>query len=363
MATETNQQRFDAGRAEQFAEQVLETLNRGAISLLLSIGHRTGLFDTMATMPPATSAELAEAAGLQERYVREWLHGMTVARVVEHDPERGTFALPPEHAACLTRGAGADNAAVFAQYLPLVGAVEDDVVQAFKEGGGVPYERYTRFHEVMAEDSGLSVLTSLFDHILPLVPRIPERLEEGIDVIDLGCGSGRALLAMAQRYPRSRFVGYDLSRQALEAASRAAGEAGISNLRFEVRDLRDFDRTAEPEAFDFATTFDAVHDQPAPRALLAGIRRTLRPDGVYLMQDIRGSSHVHRNMDHPLAPLVYTISTMHCMTVSLAQGGEGLGAMWGEEQARELLSEAGFRHVQVEQLPHDIQNSYYIVRP
>jgi SAM-dependent methyltransferase len=356
-------QAIDASRVERFAEHLLDTLNRGAVSVMISIGHRTGLFDTMAGMGPATSERIAEAAGLQERYVREWLNGMTVARIVEHDPQGGTYWLPAEHAACLTRAAGADNMGVFAQYIGVVAGVEDDVVRCFRDGGGVPYERYGRFHEVMAEDSGLSVLTALFDHILPLAPGVPERLELGIDVLDLGCGSGKALLAMAERFPRSRFLGYDLSEQAIGNAARAASEAGLGNVRFEVRDLRDYDRTAAPEAHDFVTTFDAVHDQPAPRALLAGIRRTLRPDGVYLMQDIRGSSHVHNNMDHPLAPFLYTASTMHCMTVSLAQGGEGLGTMWGEELARELLREAGFSDVRVEQLPHDIQNSYFIVRP
>jgi SAM-dependent methyltransferase len=363
MTTETVGQGFDPARAERFGEHLVDTLNRGAVSVMLSLGHRTGLFDTMATMAPATSGAIAEAAALDERYVREWLNGMTVARIVEYDPDAGTYTLPPEHAACLTRAAGPDNLAPFAQYIGMTGTVEDDVVRCFREGGGVPYERYHRFHEIMAEDSGQTVLSALFDHILPLVPDLPHRLEQGIDVLDLGCGSGHALVAMAKRYPRSRYLGYDLSEQAVERAAATARAEGLSNVRFDVRDLRDFDRTAEPGAFDFVTTFDAVHDQPAPRALLAGIRRTLRPDGAYLMQDIRASSHVHNNMDHPLGPFLYTLSTTHCMTVSLAQGGEGLGTMWGEELARELLREAGFTRVQVEQLPHDIQNKYFVAHP
>lgn len=108
--------------------------------------------------------------------------------------------------------------------------------------------------------------------------------------------------------------------------------------------------------------FDAVHDQAEPAAVLAGIAGVLRPDGVYLMQDIAGSSHLHNNVDHPLGPFLYTISCMHRMTVSLAQNGEGLGAMWGEEKAKEMLGEAGFGELEVRRLPHDLQNSYYVAR-
>ena len=129
-----------------------------------------------------------------------------------------------------------------------------------------------------------------------------------------------------------------------------------------MRDLSTFDVEAEPASFEFATTFDAVHDQARPLALTRGIRRLPTPDGVYLMQDIHGSSHVERNLDH-FCTFLYTISCLHCMTVSLAQGGEGLGAMWGEEKARELLAEAGFASVELHMLEHDPVNAYYVARP
>ena len=107
-----------------------------------------------------------------------------------------------------------------------------------------------------------------------------------------------------------------------------------------------------------------MHDQGNPRALVRGIRRTLKPDGVYLAQDINGSSHIHENSDHPIGPLLCTISCMHCMTVSLAQeGGEGLGTMWGRQKAVEIFTEAGFDTVEVNELGHDIQNCYYVCRP
>lgn len=349
----------DPERAEAFADRLLTALNESALSLMLSVGHRTGLLDVMGEAAPASSQEIAARAGLDERYVREWLGAVTTAGVVETDGE-GRFWLPQEHAAFLTREAAPDNIAVFAQYVAVLGAVEDEIVECFRSGGGVPYDRYPRFHQVMAEDSGQTVLSSLEDHILPLVPGLPERLESGIRALDAGCGRGRALLRMAESYPGSDFVGYDLSEDAIGSARRRARERGLENVTFRVRDLSDFGETAEPEAFDLVTTFDAVHDQARPLSLLRGIRRTLRPGGHYLMQDIRADSDIAGNLDHPIGPFLYTISCMHCMSVSLAQGGDGLGAMWGRQKALDYLERAGFGDVEIHHLDHDFQNSYYV---
>jgi hypothetical protein len=194
---------------------------------------------------------------------------MVTGGFVEYDPDRATYRLPPEHAASLTRSATPDNIAAFAQYIPLMGTVEDQVVACFKKGGGVPYSAYGRFHEVMAEDSGQTVVAALMDSILPLVPGLIDELKSGIDVLD---------------------------------------------------------------------------------------------DGTFLMQDIAASSQVHKNIDHPVGPLLYTLSCMHCMTVSLSENGAGLGTMWGEELARIMLNEAGFTKVEVEKLPHDFQNIYYNIK-
>lgn len=350
---------IDPSKVDAFGTRLLGTLNEASLAVMISLGHRAGLFDTMATLPPADSATIAGAAKLNERYVREWLGAMLVGRVVEHDPETGTWRLPPEHAALLTRAAAPNNFAAFMQYIGQFGEVEDKILHCFRHGGGVPYSEFKRFHEIMAEDSGQTVVPALFTHILPLVAGLHEKLEAGIDVLDLGCGRGIALRMMATRYPRSRFLGVDLSAEAIAWAREQAAQDKLENIRYEQADAAAINL---PRAFDFITTFDAVHDQARPDLVLANVARALRPDGVYLMQDIRASSLPHENINHPAGPFLYSVSTMHCMTVSLAAGGMGLGTCWGRQLATKMLRDAGFRSIRVERLAHDFQNEYYIVQ-
>ncbi len=362
MSTTTEYSDFDSTKADAFAERFMTALNNGALCLMASIGHRTGLFDVLRELPPSTSDEIATQAGLNERYVREWLGAMVTAGVIEINPTSNRFSLPAEHAAFLTRAAAANNLSVFAQYIAVLGGVEDDIVECFREGGGVSYEKYPRFHAVMAEDSGQSALSSLAGHVLPLVQGLTDQLASGIRVLDVGCGRGLIMIRLAELYPSSRFLGMDLSLEAIEFARNVAAGKGLQNIEFVAIDLSNFDETAESESFDFVTTFDAVHDQVRPLNVLKGIYRALKAEGVYLMQDIKGSSHIQNNIDHPIGTFLYTISCMHCMTVSLAQGGEGLGAMWGEEKTREYLQHAGFRSIETHELAHDIQNNWYVVR-
>ena len=237
--------------------------------------------------------------------------------------------------------------------------VEDGIVGCFQNGGGLPYSEFPRFQSVMAEDSGQTVLPALLEHILPLVPGLVEQLEKGIDVLDVGFGRGKALNLMAKAFPNSRFTGYEISEEGVLFARAEADANAIENVEFQIKSGAEFD---DIEEFDLICTFDAVHDQADPDSLLRNIRRALRPDGVYLMQDIDASSDVAGNVEHPLGTLLYTISCMHCMTVSLAEGGRGLGAMWGVELAEEMLSEAGFTSIEINRLPHDVQNAYFIVR-
>jgi SAM-dependent methyltransferase len=349
---------FNQKKAEAFSESLVDALNKCAIGLAISLGHRTRLFDTMENLPFSTSAQIADAANLNERYVREWLGAMVTGRIVNYNQETKTYKLPEEHAAFLTRNAAPNNIAATMQFVPLLGSVEDKIIECFQKGGGVPYSEFPRFHEVMAEESGQTVLPALLDSILPLACGIKEKLETGIDVLDIGCGSGKALNLLAVNYPNSRFTGYDFSDEGIGKARAEAEGLGLKNVRFEVRDVA---LIGEIEQYDLITAFDAIHDQAKPAIVLCAIFNALRAGGTFLMQDIAGSSHVHQNMEHPLGPFGYTISYMHCMTVSLALDGDGLGTMWGEEKACEMLKQAGFENVSVRKLEHDIQNSYYVV--
>jgi 2-polyprenyl-3-methyl-5-hydroxy-6-metoxy-1,4-benzoquinol methylase len=352
-------QTFNPAKADAFAARMLDILNSSAISLMTSIGHRTELFDTMAELPPSTSQQIADAAGLNERYVREWLGAMVTGRFVDYDPIDKTYSLPAEHAAFLTRSAASDNIASITQFIPVLGVVEDRIIDCFYKGGGVPYCEFKRFHAVMAEESGQTTVSALFDHVLPLIPGLTEALQQGIAVLDVGCGSGQAMNKLAQAFPNSRFTGYDFSGEAIANANAEAQMRKLSNIQFQVKDAATLD---ERDRYDFITTFDAIHDQAKPDVVLQNIYNALRSDGVYLMQDIRAATDVGSNLEHPIAPFLYTISCLHCMTVSLAYGGMGLGTMWGKEKALEMLSEAGFTQVEIKQLAHDFQNDYYIVR-
>lgn len=334
-----------------FAAGMIDTINKAAIAMALSLGHRLGLFDAMRSSEPLTPRALADRLGLQERYVAEWLGAVTTAGITAIDDD-GRYTLPEDHALFLGKEAPMGSMSAMMQWVGVLAPVETEIIDCFRKGGGVPYSSYPRFHEVMEQESAQ---TFDADATLSLVDGLAERLEKGIDVLDVGCGRGRALRIFAARFPNSRFVGYDLSAEAIASARNSA--QGLDNLRFETLDCMQMD---DEGAFDLVFTFDAIHDQPHPPLLLSNIRRALREGGVYIGQDIWARSAVRDNLNHPLAPFTYTISLMHCMTVSLAQGGIGLGAAWGQEKAFELLSEAGFADTAMHRLPHDMQNAYYV---
>jgi 2-polyprenyl-3-methyl-5-hydroxy-6-metoxy-1,4-benzoquinol methylase len=350
-------QELDGAKAEAFAGRMVGLLNDAFLSVLVSIGHQTGLYEAMAGLPPSTSAEIARAAGLQERYVREWLGAMVTGGIVEHDPASGSFTFPPEHAALLTRAAGPDNLAFFTQYVGLCGHVEQGVIECFRNGGGVPYSAYPRFQELQGEESAALFDAKLVDVIVPLVPGLADRLRAGIDVLDVGCGQGHAMNVLAQAFPASRFAGYDVAEEGVAAGRAEAAALGLANVRFEATDIA---ALAEPSAYDLITAVDVVHDLAQPERVLRGIADALRPGATFLMIDIQASSHLHENLEHPLGPLLYSVSVMHCMTVSLSQGGAGLGTVWGEQAAVEMLRKAGFNAVDVKHLEGDVFHSFYV---
>jgi len=209
---------------------------------------------------------------------------------------------------------------------------------------------------VMAEDSAARVVSILLNAILPLEPTLPPRLESGIDVLDIGCGAGGALIAMASAYRRSRFSGCDIATEALTTGRAEAARRGLRNVRFLHHDAAD---AIEPASYDLILAVNTIHEQAKPGRVLSNIASSLRPAGTFLMIDARASSHHHHNLAHPLGTFLYTLSCMHCMPVSLAAGGPGLGAVWGEELATQMLREAGFSSVRIEHRPGDVLNSYY----
>jgi SAM-dependent methyltransferase len=357
-------------QATDFATNLTGILNGGTLSLMISLGHKTHLFDTMSKLYEqkqfAQSEEIARAASLNERYVREWLGAMVTGKIVDYDKSTDSYSLPPEHAALLTRAAGIDNFAMFFQYVSLMGIVEDKIVECFYKGGGVPYSEYPRFQELQAEETSRIFDAKLVGQILSLSNGLRDKLERGIDVLDVGCGTGHAINVMAKAFPRSRFVGYDISDEGIRTANEEASKMALSNVRFETKDLSLMN---DSECYDLITAFDTIHDQAQPTKVLREIYDALRTGssdettGIFLMQDIAASSYVNENISNPLAPTLYTISTMHCMTVSLASNGEGLGAVWGRQKAEQKLREAGFRaRIDVREIEGDILNYYYITK-
>lgn len=358
MTTRQPERPVDEQRVEEFAGKLFELTTGGMLCYLLAIGHRTGLF-VAAAQGPATSAELAERAGLNERYVREWLGAMATGGIFTYDPGTASFALPPEHAICLT-GGGSANLAPLALMTVHVGEHVDGVIRAFREGGGVPYEAFRpRFTDVMDAMSRGLYDEQLVTGILALTGDLPQRLTSGIRAADVGCGTGHAINVLAEAYPASSFTGFDFGADAIEQAKAEAAQRGLSNATFEVCDVEQL-RVDRP--FDAVFAFDAIHDQAAPATVLRRVYDALVPGGYFVMMDIKASSDLAGNMENPLAPMLYAVSTLHCMTVSLARGGAGLGTVWGEQLARTMLTDAGFTGIEVHDVPDDPMDSIYLCR-
>ncbi|MHC1743707.1 MAG: class I SAM-dependent methyltransferase [Syntrophobacteraceae bacterium] len=352
-----------------FSETMIEILNAGAVNLALAIGYRTGLLDVLDTFDsPRPAAHIAEKAGLSERYVREWLGivtGAGIVTLVEEDGEN-LFQLPTEHGDLLTRRAGSSNLGVYTQEIPLLTAIAlDPVIQGFYTGEGVGYECYPRFQAFMSSLAEAKHQQVLIDRFLPSFEngRIVGLLRKGIRVCDLGCGEGVATILMAEAYPESRFTGLDISKEALDRAAASAREKGLGNIRFLEADAARLDDHKDlSEAFEYVTAFDSIHDQTHPLEALKGVQRLLVPGGIFSMVDIAARTNVKDNLDHPMAPFLYTVSLMHCMPVGLVNGGAGLGMMWGREKAEAMLREVGFLEIEVLEMDHDPFNLHFCCR-
>jgi 2-polyprenyl-3-methyl-5-hydroxy-6-metoxy-1,4-benzoquinol methylase len=343
--------------AETFAERMVDIYTGSMLTNMLDIGYRTGLLEA-AAKGPATSAELAARASLDERYVREWLGAMATGGIFTYDAEAKAYTLPDDHAAMLT-GDGASNVAPVSGILNHFTKHVPKLVEAFRHGGGVPYEDYWPEFTCCSSDVWRRIFDEkLVDGFLGAVPGLNDQLAAGIDVLDVGCGDGHAINVMAEAFPASRFHGYDITTAGLESAAAEAKRMGLANTNFAHVDVTAL--PTEPK-FDVITAFDSIHDQFAPDVVLRKIREALADDGTFLMIDFKFATDVAGNIGNRFAPIHYGISVMHCMTVSLAQGGAGLGTVWGIEKACEMLDEAGFGDVQVVDSPRP-QNCIYICK-
>jgi SAM-dependent methyltransferase len=336
----------DSAGTEAFGGRLLELLTGHALTMLISIGYRTGLFEATA-LGPATSLELAARAGLDERYVREWLAAMVAGRIISYHPDAGWYALPAEHAPLLT-GTRASNIGPAAGTLRTLAAVLPSVERCFAEGGGVAF---AEFASVAGADLGAQWRPIYDEHLvdgfLGAVPGLLDRLRTGARVLDLGCGTGHAVNLMARAFPASRFVGLDNSADALRLAEaeRTGSTPEPENAEFQLSDAAEL--PAHPP-FDVITAFDAVHDQRSPGLVLRRIHDALAPGGVFVMVDGNFSSRLERNLDNPHAALSYAVSLLFCLPTSRADGADGaggLGAVWGRELAAEMLTAAGFLDV------------------
>lgn len=356
--------------AESFSDRLIDILNMGAINLAMGIGYRLGLFEALDRFDrPQTAETIAETAGLSARYTQEWLSIMATGGIIRLSQDAdGTalFDLPKAHGALLCRRAGNANLGVYTQEIPILTAsTYHRICSAFATGEGIPYPCYPDFHQFMGELADAKHRQVLIERFLPSVDkgRIVQRMQQGIRVCDLGCSEGVALLIMAQAYPKSTFVGMDISAQALGEASTEALRLGVGNVQFVRIDAATLSENgAYRESFDYITAFDAIHDQSQPMAVLRGVHHVLKKGGAFSMVDIAAETDVAQNMAHPMAPFLYTVSLMHCLPVGLVDNGQGLGMMWGRRRALEMLHEAGFEEVSVVDIPDDAFNLHFYCR-
>ncbi|MFZ1887186.1 MAG: methyltransferase domain-containing protein [Candidatus Binataceae bacterium] len=324
---------------KSFSKQVSIDIGAAMLGAMSYIGDRLGIFKTLADSGAVTSEELAARSGLNERYLREWLGAMTAAGYVSYDPATRRYAMSPEHAMVLAREDSPFFSGGFIQGIVANLSVTPKVMEAFKTGKGVAQSEYPpETFESMERSSGAMYRHQLVRKWLPTMPQIGAALEAGGSAADVGCGSGRAVIALAQAFPAAQIFGFDAHPGSLERARANARAAGLGErITFEVRDCTKL----PPAAFDFISTFDVVHDSIDPKGLLRSIRAALKPGGTYLMLEVNVSSRVEDNIN-PMGRLMYSMSTLYCMSVSLGGGGAGIGACMGEEKARELTREAGF---------------------
>lgn len=346
---------FNPAKVEAFAGKLLPILSGALVSHMIDLGDRTGLFASSAE--GGTSQEIAERAGAQERYVREWLGCMAISGIIDYDVTSDTYSLAPEHAMLLV---GPGSMTPMARANTTLAPHVTGVARAFREGGGVPYSDYApEFTEAMDGLGRGAFDQFLVQSYLPMAPGLTDLLTAGATAADFACGTGHALVVLAQAYPNSTFTGYDSDPFAIDRAKAEAAELGLKNVTFELTDILE---VAPKQPLDAAFMFDALHDQVDPAGVLATVHRALRPGGTFLLREPHAADDLAGNLGDPMSAVMYAVSTLHCLTVSLAHDGAGIGTAFGEGLARRLLREAGFQDPAVQPAPGHPFDAVYVTR-
>jgi 2-polyprenyl-3-methyl-5-hydroxy-6-metoxy-1,4-benzoquinol methylase len=334
-------EQLDWKKAKDFLFQVSGDIGAAMFGALNYMGDRLGIFKALAEAGSVTSAELAVKTGLNERYLREWLSAMSAATYIDYDPTTKKYSMTPEHALVLAKEESPFFMGGFLEMILPNVSVTPKVMEAFKHGGGVKQSEYApETWEAMERSSANIYRHSFVRKWLPTLPEVVTKLTDGGSYLDVGCGSGRAALSVATAFPKAKVSGFDAFQGSVDRAIANAKTVGLGDrVTFKAQDC-----TALPKAeFDFITTFDVVHDSVDPVGLMRSIRSALKPGGTYLMVEVNTSSNLEDNIN-PMGRMMYSISTLYCMTVSLAHNGAGIGACMGEGKARDLAKEAGFTH-------------------
>ena len=342
-------------------QKVFGLLTGAAVSAMIYLGDRLGLYRALQDTGAVTSDGLAENTGLSERWLREWLRGQGAAGLLEYMGE-GRFRISPEMAMILADEDSPKFAAGIFGDLPQRMAVLEKIPDAFKTGMGLPYdERGSEGARGIERVFGPWYRHYLLPVVLPALTGVEEKMRDGAKVADVGCGAGAALVRMAGAYPQAEFHGYEISQHALERARENITDAEVGNLF-----IHDAKKDALPEdgSFDFITTFDCIHDMTRPAEMIQSIRSALKPNGTWLIADIKSAPTYEENLNKPMTSLMYAFSVMGCMSSALSEpGGAGLGTLgFNEEVARKMTREAGFSKFKRHDFENPI-NAYYEVRP
>jgi 2-polyprenyl-3-methyl-5-hydroxy-6-metoxy-1,4-benzoquinol methylase len=357
MARET-----DPDALKKYARHVFDALGGAMTSIMIWLGDRLGLYRALADGEARTSAELATRTGLHERWIREWLAQQGAAGILDHRGG-GHFALSAEGEAVLADEAAPTCGAGLFSLLPQLVGVLERLPEAFRTGIGLPYDAFGPDGAVGIERGfGPWFRALLVPLALPAIPGVVDRLANGMAAADIGCGAGVALLEMAKAFPRSDFHGWDISSHALARAEENRAAAGVTNVTF--HDVRS-DPLPQDGRFGFITTFDCLHDMTDPAGMIRRIRATIRPDGVWLIAEVKAQGSYEAEVaKNPMAPMMYGISVLACMSSALSEsGGAGLGTLgMSEDVARRMTREAGFASFEALDLDNPI-NAFYVVRP